>query len=115
MKIVIIEGRQPFANNAPDYANGAVSQAETTEPAGDTLVGALTSALKNSGHEVDYVWLPTGANPAEAKDAAIAAALLYLEGTDRVIAIGFPANYVQHPNILYLAPDTSPQQALAML
>jgi len=75
--MVVAEGRQPFM---PDKSPGELLAAE----------------LRAQGNEVDYVWLPQGTTTAEQKDAALAAALLYLEGTERVITIGFPASYIQH-------------------
>jgi len=75
MKIVFLHGRQPFTPKDP-------------------FVEQYLAELRAAGNEVDYVWLPPGTTDIERKDAAIAAALLYIEGTDRLIAYKFPAEYV---------------------
>jgi len=79
MKYVVIQSRQPFS----------------TTPNDETVANKITE-LHAAGHEVDFVWLPLGETFIEKQDAEIAARLLSIEGTDRIITYGFPAHLVRH-------------------
>jgi hypothetical protein len=95
MRLVLIHGRDPFSPPVP-------------------LVIETLNALRAGGHEVDYVWLPRGVTKAEQRDGIIAAKLLYLEGVDKVITIGFPADYVASNNVVSI-PENLPFEQISPL
>jgi len=75
MKIVFVHGREPFTPI-------------------DEAVSKAIEELRTAGNEVDYVWLPKGTTAEERADAVIAAALMYIEGTDQIVVHGFPTGYI---------------------
>jgi len=82
MKIAIV-------NNAVPFVYGGV----------EFLTDGLQEKLTLAGHDVDLVRIPFQWNPVELiLDQILSVRLMRLEGADRVIAMNFPAYYIQHPN-----------------
>jgi hypothetical protein len=93
--------------------------------AGDTLephAGALVAELRQRGHDVETVGLPSsGAASAAARAEAAAWRLLDLSSAggrtvDLLIATGFPAYFARHPSkVAWLARQPNVPPALAAL
>jgi len=86
--------RVAVVNNGVPFARGGAEH----------LADALTDKLRELGHESHLIRIPFQWNPLEGVvDQMVACRLMRLEEFDRVIALKFPAYYVQHENkVLWL-------------
>lgn len=87
MKIAIVNNRVPFIYGGAEF-----------------LADSLRDKLIEHGHEAIVIKIPFQWNPPDKiLDSMLACRLLKLENTDRVIALKFPAYYIEHPNkVLWL-------------
>ena len=82
MKIAIVNNALPFVYGGAEF-----------------LADSLQKKLLEAGHDVELVRIPFQWHPAEhVLDQILAVRLMQLENADRVIALKFPAYYIQHPN-----------------
>lgn len=82
MKIAIVNNCVPFIYGGAEF-----------------LADSLKDKLTEYGHEAMVVKIPFQWNPPERiLDHMLACRLIQLENVDKVIALKFPAYYIQHPN-----------------
>ena len=82
MKVAIVNNWVPFIYGGAEF-----------------LADHLKKELINCGHNVIVVRVPFQWNPSEKiLDHMLAARLLKLDNADKVIALKFPAYYIEHPN-----------------
>jgi glycosyltransferase involved in cell wall biosynthesis len=91
----------------------ATTHVPFSEAGGDSLVEGLRQAVVSRGHQADVACLPFCPTAATVAEQTIALRLLDLTETcgnpiDRLIAVGFPATALHHPNKLaWLVPVES--------
>lgn len=87
MKVAVVNNCAPFIYGGAEF-----------------LADSLRNKLIEHGHEAIVIKIPFQWNPpAKILDSMLACRLLKLENSDRVIALKFPAYYIEHPNkVLWL-------------
>lgn len=82
MKIAIVNNMVPFLYGGAEF-----------------LADSLSKNLKEFGHQADVITYPFSWSPKEAIiDSMLAVRLSKLDNCDLVIALKFPAYYIEHPN-----------------
>jgi glycosyltransferase involved in cell wall biosynthesis len=81
-----------------------LNQAPFVQGGAELLAGWLANALEERGHQADVIRIPFRWHPPQkVLEHILAARLIRLDEADRVVAMKFPAYYVQHPSkVLWL-------------